>query len=41
MNSLLKRQIGKYLNNGLNHMDQFFEAIGASYKNYEDQITIL
>jgi signal transduction histidine kinase len=41
MNSLLRRQISKYLNNGLNHMDQFFEAIDNSYKNYEDQISIL
>lgn len=41
MNSLLRRQISKYLNNGLNHMDQFFEAIDNSYKDYEDQISIL
>ena len=41
MNSLLKRQIGKHLNNGLNHMDQFLGSINESYKNYEDQIAIL
>jgi light-regulated signal transduction histidine kinase (bacteriophytochrome) len=41
MNSLLKRQVGKHLKNGLNHMDQFFDAIDNSYKNYEDQIAIL
>ena len=41
MNSLLKRQIGKHLKNGLNHMDQFLESIEDSYSNYEDQIAIL
>ncbi len=41
MNSLLKRQIGKHLNNGLNHMDQFLGSINESYTNYEDQIAIL
>ncbi|WP_353084078.1 ATP-binding protein [Flavobacterium sp.] len=41
MNSLLKRQIGKHLNNGLNHIDQFLESIDESYSNYEDQIAIL
>ncbi|WP_396170435.1 ATP-binding protein [Flavobacterium sp.] len=41
MNLLLKRQIGKHLKNGLNHMDQFLESIDNSYKNYEDQIAIL
>jgi light-regulated signal transduction histidine kinase (bacteriophytochrome) len=41
MNSLLKRQIGKHLKNGLNHMDEFLESINNSYKNYEDQIAIL
>jgi len=41
MNSLLRRQISKYLNKGLNHMDQFFEAIDNTYKNYEEQISIL
>lgn len=41
MNSLLKRQIGKYLKDGLNHMDQFFDAIDDSYKNYENQIIVL
>ena len=41
MNSLLKRQIGKHLKNGLNHMDQFLESIDDSYSNYEDQIAIL
>ncbi len=41
MRSLLKRQIAKHLKNGLNHMDQFFESIDNSYKNYEDQIAIL
>lgn len=41
MNSLLKRQIGKHLKNGLNHMDQFLESIDDSYTNYEDQIAIL
>lgn len=41
MNPLLKRQIGKHLNNGLNHMDQFLQSIGNSYSNYEDQIAVL
>lgn len=41
MNSLLKRQIGKHLKNGLNHIDQFLESIDESYSNYEDQIAIL
>jgi signal transduction histidine kinase len=41
MNSLLKRQISKYLKDGLNHMDQFFDAIDDSYKNYENQIAVL
>lgn len=41
MNSLLKRQIGKHLKNGLNHIDQFLESINESYSNYEDQIAIL
>ena len=41
MNSLLKRQIGKHLKNGLNNMDQFLESIDDSYTNYEDQIAIL
>ena len=41
MNSLLKRQIGKHLKNGLNHLDQFLESIDDSYRNYEDQIAIL
>ena len=41
MNSLLKRQIGKHLKNGLNHLDQFLESIDDSYSNYEDQIAIL
>ena len=41
MNLLLKRQIGKHLKNGLNHMDQFLESIDISYKNYQDQIAIL
>ena len=41
MNSLLKRQIGKHLKNGLNHIDQFLESIDDSYSNYEDQIAIL
>jgi light-regulated signal transduction histidine kinase (bacteriophytochrome) len=41
MNSLLKRQIGKHLKNGLNHIDQFLESIDDSYRNYEDQIAIL
>ncbi len=41
MNSLLKRQIGKHLKNGLNHLDRFLESINDSYSNYEDQIAIL
>lgn len=41
MNPLLKRQIGKHLKNGLNHIDQFLESIDESYSNYEDQISIL
>lgn len=41
MNSLLKRQIAKHLKNGLNDIDQFFDAIDNSYVNYEDQIAML
>lgn len=41
MNSLLKRQITKHLKNGLNDIDQFFDAIDNSYVNYEDQIAML
>lgn len=41
MNSLLKRQIEKKLKNGLNDIDQFFNAIDDSYNNFEDQIVLL
>ena len=41
MNSLLKRQIAKHLNSGLNNMDLFLEAVENSYDNYEDQIELL
>jgi len=41
MNSLLKRQIAKHLDTGLNNMDVFFSAIDDSYQNFEDQIAML
>ena len=41
MNSLLKRQIDKKLKNGLNDIDQFFNAVDESYNNFEDQIAML
>lgn len=41
MNSLLKRQIEKKLKNGLNDLDQFFNAIDESYTNFEEQIAML
>jgi light-regulated signal transduction histidine kinase (bacteriophytochrome) len=41
MNSLLKRQIEKKLKNGLNDIDQFFNAVDDSYNNFEDQIVLL
>lgn len=41
MNSLLKRQIEKKLKNGLNDIDQFFNAVDDSYNNFEDQIALL
>ena len=41
MNSLLKRQIDKKLKNGLNDIDQFFNAVNDSYNNFEDQIAML
>jgi signal transduction histidine kinase len=41
MNSLLKRQIEKKLKNGLNDIDQFFNAVDDSYNNFEEQITML
>lgn len=41
MNSLLKRQIDKKLNNGLNDIDLFFNAVDDSYNNFEDQISML
>ena len=41
MNSLLKRQIDKKLKNGLNDIDQFFDAIDDSYNNFEQQIAML
>jgi len=41
MNSLLKRQIDKKLKNGLNDIDQFFNAVNDSYNNYEEQIAML
>lgn len=41
MNSLLKRQIEKKLKNGLNDIDQFFNAVDDSYNNFEDQIAML
>jgi signal transduction histidine kinase len=41
MNSLLKRQIDKKLKNGLNDIDQFFNAVNDSYNNFEEQIAML
>ena len=41
MNSLLKRQIEKKLKNGLNDIDQFFNAVDDSYNNFESQIFLL
>jgi light-regulated signal transduction histidine kinase (bacteriophytochrome) len=41
MNSLLKRQIEKKLKNGLNDIDQFFNAVDDSYNNFEEQIAML
>lgn len=41
MNSLLKRQLAKYLKNGMNDMDVFLKAIDDSYLNYENQIALL
>lgn len=41
MNSLLKRQIEKKLKNGLNDIDQFFNAVDDSYNNFESQISLL
>jgi len=41
MNSLLKRQIGKHLDKGLNNIDLFFNAVNNSYENYEEQIAML
>lgn len=41
MNSLLKRQIAKHLDTGLNNIDLFFKAVDNSYENYEEQITML
>ena len=41
MNSLLKRQIGKHLDKGLNNIDLFFNAVNDSYENYEEQIAML
>lgn len=41
MNSLLKRQIDKKLNGGLNDLDIFLAAIDESYNNFEDQIALL
>jgi light-regulated signal transduction histidine kinase (bacteriophytochrome) len=41
MNTLLKRQIEKKLKNGLNDIDQFFNAVDDSYNNFESQIFLL
>lgn len=41
MNSLLKRQIAKHLDSGLNNIDLFFKAVDNSYENYEEQIAML
>lgn len=41
MNSLLQRQIDKKLKNGLNDIDQFFNAVNDSYNNFEEQIALL
>lgn len=41
MHSLLKRQIDKKLNGGLNDLDVFLEAVDESYLNYESQIEML
>ncbi|OYU79733.1 MAG: two-component sensor histidine kinase [Flavobacterium sp. BFFFF1] len=41
MNSLLKRQIAKHLDTGLNNIDLFFKAVDNSYQNFEDQIAML
>jgi len=41
MNSLLKLQIDKKLKNGLNDIDQFFNAVNDSYNNFEEQIAML
>ncbi len=41
MNSLLKRQIAKHLDTGLNNIDLFFKAVDNSYENYEEQIAML
>lgn len=41
MNSLLKRQIAKHLDTGLNNIDLFFKAVNDSYVNFEEQIVML
>jgi len=41
MNSLLKRQIAKHLDKGLNNIDLFFKAVDNSYVNFEQQIALL
>lgn len=41
MNPLLKRQIDKKFKNGLNDIDQFFNAVDDSYNNFEEQINML
>jgi light-regulated signal transduction histidine kinase (bacteriophytochrome) len=41
MHSLLKRQIDKKLNGGLNDLDIFLDAVNESYQNYESQIEML
>jgi light-regulated signal transduction histidine kinase (bacteriophytochrome) len=41
MNSLLKRQIDKKFKNGLNDIDEFFNAVNDSYNNFEEQIAML
>ncbi|MFX0558256.1 sensor histidine kinase [Maribacter sp. CXY002] len=44
MSSLLDRQIRKYLPEHLKdspEMDQFLEAVGKSYRNYDDKLTMI
>ncbi|WP_298147713.1 ATP-binding protein [Flavobacterium sp.] len=41
MNSLLKRQIGKYLEGNQEEIALFLNAVESSYENYEEQIAML